>query len=573
MKKNLIVFLCGLLLMMTACLITGKEVKADTSEDGLFEYEVVDNCAVIAQYKGTNVNVDIPSEIDGYSVNSIGDNAFSRCTDIEKITIPEGVESIGVWAFYNCTSLKSCQLPVTLTEIKEGAFENCENLKDINLPDSLKSIGPRVFHDTGLEKVTNWPESITTIPGGAFWGCLYLKSVDLPDTVQRIEGLAFSDCFMLAEVNLPESLTYIGDDVFRSSSIKSITIPKNVQEITNNIFYGCKTLKEIKVSKENSHYFSQDGVLFERETKTLLSYPAGKEDTVYTIPQGVESVFTHAFATYAGNLKTVELPSSIKAIGMYAFVDTSVQTLKFFTNSFTVSAEHPSVAQYSIDENIIIYGYQGSSAETYAEEYNRNFVPLSQSDKLTYPSVFGEEEQPHVDEPSTQQPSGNGNSANTNKTSGATGSANQNTSIPSAGTTLNDSKTKATYTVTTAGAVVTYKALANKKVKKVTIPSSVNINGITYKVTSVAPNAFKKCKKLKKVTIGAGVTEIGKNAFVGCKNLKNVIVKSKSLKKVGKNAFKGINKAAKIKVPKKQLKKYQKLFKKAKVAKSVKITK
>ena len=132
------------------------------------------------------------------------------------------------------------------------------------------------------------------------------------------------------------------------------------------------------------------------------------------------------------------------------------------------------------------------------------------------------------------------------------------------GTVLNDSKTKATYTVTTAGAAVAYKAPANKKVKKVTIPSSVNINGITYKVTSIAPNAFKKCKKLKKVTIGIGVTEIGKNAFAGCKNLKNVIVKSKSLKKVGKNAFKGINKAAKIKVPKKQLKKYQKLFKKGK---------
>lgn len=126
---------------------------------------------------------------------------------------------------------------------------------------------------------------------------------------------------------------------------------------------------------------------------------------------------------------------------------------------------------------------------------------------------------------------------------------------------------------TTMGTAVTYSVPSNKKVKKVTIPSSVNINGITYKVTSVAPNAFKKCKKLKKVTIGAGVTEIGKNAFAGCKNLKNVIVKSKSLKKVGKNAFKGINKAAKIKVPKKQLKKYQKLFKKAKVAKSVKITK
>ncbi len=82
-----------------------------------------------------------------------------------------------------------------------------------------------------------------------------------------------------------------------------------------------------------------------------------------------------------------------------------------------------------------------------------------------------------------------------------------------------------------------------------------------------------RCKKLKKITIGAGVTTIGKKAFAGCKNIKNIIVKSKSLKKIGKNAFKGINKMAKIKVPKNKLKVYKKLFKKAKLAKSIKVTK
>ena len=77
----------------------------------------------------------------------------------------------------------------------------------------------------------------------------------------------------------------------------------------------------------------------------------------------------------------------------------------------------------------------------------------------------------------------------------------------------------------------------------------------------------------EKITIGAGVTTIGKKAFAGCKNIKNIIVKSKSLKKIGKNAFKGINKTAKIKVPKNKLKAYKKLFKKAKLAKSIKVTK
>lgn len=143
----------------------------------------------------------------------------------------------------------------------------------------------------------------------------------------------------------------------------------------------------------------------------------------------------------------------------------------------------------------------------------------------------------------------------------------------SVGSILTDSSSKSRYIVAEDKSTVVYKAPLNKKVKKITIPSTVTISGVTYKVTSIAPNAFKKCKKLKKIAIGANVAAIGKNAFSGCKNLKNVIIKSKSLKTIGKNAFKGINKKAKIKVPKKNLKKYIKMLKKSKLNKGIKITK
>lgn len=143
----------------------------------------------------------------------------------------------------------------------------------------------------------------------------------------------------------------------------------------------------------------------------------------------------------------------------------------------------------------------------------------------------------------------------------------------SVGSILIDSSSKSRYIVAEDKSTVVYKAPLNKKVKKITIPSTVTISGVTYKVTSIAPNTFKKCKKLKKIAIGANVATIGKNAFSGCKNLKNVIIKSKSLKTIGKNAFKGINKKAKIKVPKKNLKKYIKMLKKSKLNKGIKITK
>lgn len=120
---------------------------------------------------------------------------------------------------------------------------------------------------------------------------------------------------------------------------------------------------------------------------------------------------------------------------------------------------------------------------------------------------------------------------------------------------------------------VTVTAPKSKKVKGVTIPATVKKDGVTYKVTSISANAFKQCKKLKKVTIGKNVTSIGKNAFFKAAALKKITVKSTKLKSVGKKALKGINKKAVIKVPKAKYKKYKKMFKGKGQSKSVKIKK
>ena len=101
----------------------------------------------------------------------------------------------------------------------------------------------------------------------------------------------------------------------------------------------------------------------------------------------------------------------------------------------------------------------------------------------------------------------------------------------------------------------------NKRAKKVTIPASVTIEGVTYKVTSVAAGALKNYKNLTKVTIGKNVTKIGKNAFYGCKKLKTIVIKSKKLKSVEKNALKGIKKNATIDVPNSKKKAKKKLLK------------
>ena len=144
------------------------------------------------------------------------------------------------------------------------------------------------------------------------------------------------------------------------------------------------------------------------------------------------------------------------------------------------------------------------------------------------------------------------------------------------GTTLKDSK-GATYKVTGAkvkNPTVTY-VKPKKNVKKVSIPATITVKGVKYKVTAVSKDAFKNNKKVTQVTIDKNVNNIGKNAFYGCKNLKKVIIKTTKLTKktVGKNAFKGIHKKATIKVPKKKLNAYKKLLKNSGMKKSVKVMK
>ncbi len=180
-----------------------------------------------------------------------------------------------------------------------------------------------------------------------------------------------------------------------------------------------------------------------------------------------------------------------------------------------------------------------------------------------------------------------------------------------AGTQLSAAEAGASYQVVSEDEkqpTVVYTAPADKNVKKITVPATITVGGITYKVESVAPDAFKNCRKLTSVKISAGVQKIGKNAFSGCsklssvtigkdvteigagafanckalkkitipaavtkigkkafnkcKKLKTVTIKTKKLKTVGSSAFKGIAKKAVIKLPKAKKAAYKKLLKK-----------
>lgn len=120
---------------------------------------------------------------------------------------------------------------------------------------------------------------------------------------------------------------------------------------------------------------------------------------------------------------------------------------------------------------------------------------------------------------------------------------------------------KAVYEIDVNGKSVTI-VKVDKNVKDFTIKNTIKYNGKTYKVTKISANAFKKCKKLRKVVIGKNITSISKNTFKKCKKLKSIIIKGKKVS-LKKNCFKGIAKNAKITVPKTRKSFYKKQLKKA----------
>lgn len=173
---------------------------------------------------------------------------------------------------------------------------------------------------------------------------------------------------------------------------------------------------------------------------------------------------------------------------------------------------------------------------------------------------------------------------------------------PQVGYTLSDKSSKAVYKVSKVDAEVTYVKPSKKTYTKVKIPNTIKYQGVTYKVTAIANNAFKNNEKLKSVTIGTNirtignsafqnctalksvtipknVSKIGSKAFYGCKKLMKMTIKTTKLteKKVGKNAFKNMGKSnfkkVTVKVPKKKLKAYKKMLVKRGLSKKAKVKK
>ncbi|MBQ8028801.1 MAG: leucine-rich repeat domain-containing protein [Clostridia bacterium] len=247
------------------------------------------------------------------------------------------------------------------------------------------------------------------------------KRIFIGEGITAIEEMAFPYTYV-EKVELPSTVEYIGDYAFESVIGE---IPANVKSLGIEPF-GWECEKYI-VDEENENYASVDGVLFSKDKKTLVSFPKGKEAEAYVIPENVENIGESAFCDV--ELNNLVLPEKIRIIGDSAFSGSRIATVKVpegveYIGPYAFdSIKHLIV--YSTDceieeQNVdFLIGYEGSTAEKMCDEYDIDFLSISEGHahfyvpdvvvkatcqnegKLSYSCPCGETEERIIDVPVT----------------------------------------------------------------------------------------------------------------------------------------------------------------------------
>lgn len=321
------IFFCQTIVAALALLLAPASALCDFTVGGL-TYRVQGDYTKVYVYCLANssaTDITIPSTVQYGSytceVTSIGPNAFSDCSGLMSVSIPDSVTDIGSSAFFGCSGLTSVTIPDSVTNIGNGAFSYCSGLTSVIIPDSVTSLGDGAFsYCIGLTNVT----ILGNVTSDYYWistsyapflGCTNLATLVLGEKMTEIGAYMFSGCIGLTSVTIPDSVTSIGYEAFEGCiGLTNVMIGNNVTNIKNRAFYNCGSMEAFAVASGNPVYKSVDGLLLSKNGKTLLHGVNGD----VAIPDGVTSIEEKAFARCIG-LTSVTIPASVTSIGEEAF--------------------------------------------------------------------------------------------------------------------------------------------------------------------------------------------------------------------------------------------------------------
>lgn len=315
------------------------------------------------------------------SVTTVDGYAFCQCSDLQELTLSEGLRYIGFDAFSFCRKLTSVTLPESLKTLDSYAFESDTQLGNITIPAGLTSIGHSVFAGNAMT-------AITVAEGNHFYtaidGVLFDKDVTLllaypskkqgwytvPSTVREIGNNAFAESAALSGVTLPEGLQRIGIYAFSGcSSLTSVHIPASVTAMDpTGLFVFCPNLTSITVSPDHPNYTSIDGVLFNKDCTEICIFPNGMRGD-YTVPETITHIVSLSFNT-CRYLQSVTFPATVTRIDQAAIFNSSG------IKKVTILGQDTVIANNAFTQCVALTtlcGPAGGAAEQYANSNGLTF--------------------------------------------------------------------------------------------------------------------------------------------------------------------------------------------------------